>query len=452
MEREWEPIGSRRDAKVELAPAQYLVVAYVSAVFFGALLLTLPQAAPSGRALSFFDALFMATSALCVTGLSVVDPATELSLFGQLILLALIQVGAVGILTVSTFFLLLLGKRIRLQDRISLQQDLNHGLLSGLVRLVRQVIATTILVEAIGALLLYLFLRDALSGSAWYFAAFHSVAAFANAGFDLFGDSLRGLRGNWGALLTLVLLIEAGGIGFGVLQELRAFPKERRLSLHAKVALAATGALLASGTVLSLMLEGRNGQALGGLPLGSRAFEAFFLAATGRTAGFSTVTPAALREATLFVLMGLMFIGASPGSTGGGIKTTTAAAVLAAVRSSLRGQREVVLFRRRLPSDALARSLAVIATSTGAIALGFFAIALLEEAPALPILFEVVSAFSTAGLSTGLTAAFAPASKGVLILLMLAGRLGPMTLALALAGRARGPDRYRFPEERLPLG
>lgn len=452
MERAGEPFGSRRDAKVDLAPARFLVLAYLGVILCGALLLALPQAVRDGEALPFIDALFTAASAVCVTGLTVVDPAAELSLFGQLVLLTLIQVGAVGILTISTFFLLLLGRRVRLQDRMLLQHDLNYDLLSGLVRLVRQVVATALLIEAAGAALLYVFLRPSHPGTALYYAAFHAVSAFANAGFTLFEGSLEGLRGNWGALVVFSFLIEAGSIGFSVLQELREFPRRRRLSLHAKVALATTGALLAFGTLLVLSLEWRSARTLGGTGLAQRALDAFFLTATARTAGFGTFPAAALGEATLFALMGLMFIGASPGSTGGGIKTTTAAVLFAAVRSSLRGQKEVVLFERRLPQGAIGRALAVTLLSAGAVTLGAFTIALIENERFFPILFEAVSAFSTSGYGSGAVSGFTPESKAVLIGLMLAGRLGPTTFALALAGRAAPPERFRYPEERVPLG
>lgn len=452
MEREWSPAGSRRDAKVEMTPARFLVLAYLGLILCGALLLVLPQATRDGEALPFIDALFTAASAVCVTGLTVVDPAADLSLFGQLVLLTLIQAGAVGILTISTFFLLLLGRRVRLQDRMLLQQDLNWDLLSGLVRLVRRVVATTLLIEAAGAALLYVFLRPSHAGSALYYAAFHAVSGFANAGFDLFEGGLEGLRGNWGALAVLVVLIEAGSIGFSVLQELREFPRKRRLSLHAKVALAATGTLLAAGTLLVLALEWRSAQTLGGARAGRRVLDAFLFTAAARTAGFGLLPAASLSEATLFALMGLMFIGASPGSTGGGIKTTTAAVLFAAVRSSLRGQQEVVLFRRRIPRGALGRALAVTLLSAGAVAVGAFSIALIESEPFFPILFEAVSAFSTSGYGSGAVSGFTPPSKAVLVLLMVAGRLGPTTFALALAGRAAPPERFRYPEERIPLG
>ena len=441
-------------AAVGFAPARYILIAYGGLILLGTFLLSLPQASAMDRPLSVIEALFTAASAVCVTGLTVVSTAHDLTLVGQIIVLALLQVGALGIMTISTFFVLLLGRRVRLQDRLFLQQDLNHGLLSGLVRLVRQVVLVALTLEAVGAVMLYLALPGEYSlGRRVYFAVFHSVSAFANGGFDLFGDSLESLptRLAFGTIVMVLALF--GGLGFTVIQELRSLGKGRRFSLYTRVALRAALLLLLSGALLVFILERNNPETLEQMNVLEQLWHALFLSAMTRSGGFSTLPTSGLGEATLFLCMLLMFIGTSPGSTGGGIKTTTAAIIWAGVRSSLKGRRNVTILNRRLPVDAVPRALTLVSLA-GAVILGaLFLLTLTEETPFLKTAFESVSAFGTVGLSTGVSASFSDAARLVFVFLMLIGRVGPVTFALALRRNDDdGGERVRLPEERLPLG
>ena len=439
--------------RAALAPARYVLVAYAALILFGTAALSLPQASAMERPLTFVEALFTAASAVCVTGLTVVSTAHDLSLAGQLIVLALLQIGALGIMTISTFFLLLFGKRVSLTDRLLLQQDLKSGALSGLIRLVRHVVTVTFAVEAAGAAVLYFALPDDLTPArAAYLAVFHAVSAFANGGFDLFGESLAGVPFRIPFGTALIALTALGGLGFTVLEELRSYRPGRRLSLHTRVVLRATAWLLGLGCLLSLLLEWNNPATLAPMHPAERAWHALFLSAMTRSGGFSSVPTAGLSESTLFLCMILMFIGAAPGSTGGGIKTTTAATIWAGVRSSIAGRLDVSIANRRLPEDALAKAVALVVLAALTLLGAVFILTLTEDAPFLATLFEAVSAFGTAGLSTGAAASFSAAGKIVLVLLMLVGRIGPLTFALALSAGEDGPGRVRLPEERLPLG
>lgn len=438
--------------RITLEPAQYLVAAYVTLIFAGALVLCLPQASV-GEPLTFVDALFMAASAISVTGLSVVSVACDLTRFGHVVLLLLMEVGALGIMTMSTLFFLILGRRIRLRDRIMLRQDLNHNLFSGLVRLVRSVVLLTGAFQLAGALILFAALRPQYAwNDAAFFALFHSVSAFANTGFDLFGDSLTGLKGNLPFTATIAGLGIAGSLGFSVWAELFAYPSTRSLSLFARVVLRTSVFLLALGSLLYVALEWGNPATLGALGPAQRLWNAFFLSGSTRSVGFTTVPVGAMSETALLLSIALMAIGGAPGSTAGGIKITTLATVVAAVRATLLGQSEVNLMGRRLPPDAIFKAVVVTAAFGGVLFLGIAGLTLTEEAPFLDVLFEATSALATAGLSTGLTPELSEGGKLILVTMMFAGRVGLLTLALALGARSRGRERFRLPEEGMPVG
>lgn len=444
-------LGAQR-RRIALEPAQYLVAAYVALILAGALLLSLPQASV-GEPLPFVDALFMAASATSVTGLSVVNVAHDLTRFGHVVLLLLMEVGALGIMTMSTLLFLILGRRIRLRDRIVLQRDLNQGVFSGLVRLVRSVALVAGGFQLAGACALLAALpSEYTGGDAAFFALFHSVSAFTNAGFDLFGDSLTRLSGHLLVTGTIAVLGIAGSLGFSVWTEIFAYPWTRSLSLFSRVVLRASAALLAIGTLLYAALEWGNLATFGTFEPGQRFWHAFFLSATTRSAGFTTVPVGALGETALILSIALMFIGGAPGSAAGGIKTTTFVTVVAAVRAALRGHAEVNVLGRRLPPDAVAKAVAVLALFGGVLFAGVAGLTLTEDAAFLPLLFEATSALATAGLSTGITAQLTDAGKLILIVMMFAGRVGFLTLALAWGTRPPGRERFRLPEEGMPIG
>ncbi len=431
-------------------PARKLVLGFLAAIAVGTILLRLPWSTPDGRGLSLPDALFTATSAVCVTGLVVVDIGSALSHFGQGVVLALIQAGGLGIMTVSTVFALMVGKRIGLGERLTMQEAIGGFGLAGLVRLTRMVVVAMLAIEAMGALALTaLFAREFPFPRALYYGVFHAVSAFCNAGFSLFSTSLQAYSGDILVNLVFMVLIVLGGIGFYVLAEL--WQHGQRLSLHSRLAIAVSVALIVVGTLVVLGLEWENPATLGALAPGERLLASLFQSVTPRTAGFNTIPTGMLREGTLFFLIALMLIGASPGSTGGGIKTTTFWMLLAAVRSTLAGRTEIVVFERRLGRELTDKAIVIFVLAIAVVSLTALVLSLTEQATFIQVLFEAASAFGTVGLSTGITSELSLAGRLLLPLTMFVGRLGPVTVAMAITQRRRATT-VRYPEDRVMVG
>jgi trk system potassium uptake protein TrkH len=431
----------------------------------GTLLLSLPFAR-AGDPISLLDALFTATSAVCVTGLTVVETGTRFSPAGQAVILTLIQVGGLGLMTFAVFVGVLLGRRVAFTDRMVIQGSLHHTPKAGIRRLVRYVLGFTLATEAAGATLLWLRFRGQFpAGEAVWQSVFHSVSAFCNAGFGLLTDNLVRYRGDVLVNAAITGLIIVGGLGFLVNMELwdqvwlRLRGRRAPLpTLHSRLALTVTAALLLGGTVAFLALEWDN--VLRGLPLGERVLAAWFQSVTPRTAGFNTIDYGRVSSETLFFTIFLMFVGASPGSTGGGIKTTTFGLLTALVVARWRGHGRATVFHRTIPHAVMDRALTLallawalvslavgllVATETGGVPFGA------AEPRFLALMFEAVSAFGTVGLSTGVTASLSGAGKLVLVTLMYAGRVGPLTLVLAVGSRTdRG--RFRYAEENVMVG
>lgn len=437
--------------RLELNPAQTIVLGFALTVLTGVVLLSLPVATVDGEGAPPLTALFTATSATCVTGLVVVDTVDYYSLFGQIVVLLLIQVGGLGYMTSATLFSIIVGRRIGLRERIILMEAYNLHTLGGVVRLTRNVVFLALAFEGVGTILLAL--RWIPEFGIWrglYYGLFHAVSAFNNAGFDLMGSFQSLNRYVLDPYVNLVMsaLIIAGGLGFIVLINLPRFP---RVNLHAKVVLTTSAALLGAGTLLILLLEGGNPLTLGRLPPAGKLLAAFFQSVTSRTAGFSTLEIAKLREPTLLVLSVLMFIGASPGGTGGGIKTTTFTTLLAAIWTMIRGRQDVEMYRRRVPVVVIYKALTIALVAIALVVTMTILLAVLEGLQVIPALFEVVSAFGTVGLSTGITPDLTAAGKVILIITMFLGRVGLLTFGLAFIGR-QAPMRYRLPEERVLVG
>ncbi|WP_242868905.1 TrkH family potassium uptake protein [Desulfotomaculum copahuensis] len=438
--------------KISLTPAQILVLGFAGVILAGALLLMLPVSTMPGRQTGFLTALFTATSAVCVTGLVVVDTGTHWTAFGQVVILVLIQVGGLGFMSMATLFFVFMGRRIGLRERLVIQESLNQVNVAGVVRLVRAVLIFTVITEGFFALVL---------AARWSFdygwqrglwlGVFHAVSAFNNAGIDIIGGfrSLTGYVNDPVITLSVAFLIILGGLGFAVVLELYNFRRTRRLSVHARLVLRVTASLLLGGTVLFALLEWRN--VLGSLPLYGKLLASFFQAVVPRTAGFNSVDIAALGDATLFLMIILMFIGASPGSTGGGIKTTTFGVLGITVWSMAGGREDVELFRRRIPPWQVYKALTVFLLSVFLVVLVSLLLCITERSRFLEALFETTSAFGTVGLSMGLTPHLSPAGRVLIILTMFAGRLGPLTLAYALAQRRR-KSAVRYPEEKIMVG
>ncbi len=437
-----------------LSPPKVLVIGFAVLIAIGGLLLSLPLSSRGGDRLPFGDALFTSTSAVCVTGLVVVDTYDQFSLFGQLVIICLIQIGGLGIMTMSTLVFLILRKRVTLRERILIREAMNQLTLEGMVRLIRKVIVVTVVVEGIGAVLLTLRWSEEMSlPRAAYYGLFHAVSAFSNAGFDLFGgfQSLSLYRGDIWVNLVITGLIIVGGLGFTVVTELIENPFGSRHSLHTKLVVSATVILIALGTTGVFLLEGRNPKTLASLGIGERLVGSYFQAVTARTAGFSTIPTGDLKPATLFFLATLMFIGASPGSTGGGIKTTTFTALFLAVLSVIKGRDDVEVYGRRIPKRIIDRALAISVISLTIVVFITIILSAAETCGFLEVLFETVSAFGTVGLSTGITSRLTALGKILIMLTMFIGRLGPLTIATAIAQRQH-VVQVRYPEEKVMVG
>lgn len=435
-----------------LAPAQILALGYFVVITIGTLLLLLPISTVDGQGLSFVDALFTATSATAVTGLVVVTTGTFLTVFGQVVVMLLIQIGGLGIMTISTLFALFLGKKIGLKERLVIQEDLNQMKISGVVQLVKYIIGMTLMIEGLGALLLFpRLLREMAPGRALYYSIFHSISAFNNAGFDLFGNSLESFTGDVYINLVMISLILLGGIGFAVIAELYRKKSLSHLSLHTKMVFRITILLLVVAFIGVFFLEMTNPATMQNYTLKERVLASLFLSVTPRTAGFNTVPTGLLQGQTLFLLMILMFIGASPGSTGGGIKTTTFGVLLFAVLSTIRGKRDVEIFQRRLALELILKSMAIAFLSLVLIILITMVLTITEDLVFLTILFETFSAFGTVGLSTGITGDLSIIGRLLIIFTMFSGRIGPLTLAFAFSER-KSRSLYRYPQEKIMVG
>lgn len=434
----------------------------VGLVALGAVLLSLPIASAPDRHLPFLDALFTSTSAVCVTGLIVVDTPEHFSLFGQIVLLLLIQAGGLGYMTISTVVAAALGRRVTLQERLTLADALNIQSMDHLLRFAGTVAALTLALEAAGAAALTLrFAPDHGWAHGAWLGVFHAVSAFNNAGFSLFPDNLVGYRGDLTVNLTITALIILGGLGFLVISEvlrLRKADVRPGLSTHTRFVLTITAALLVAGTLAFLALEWRNPRTLAGLPIGDRILAAWFQSVTARTAGFNTIDIGAMTTPALFFTIVLMFVGASPGSTGGGVKTTTFGITVASIWTTIRGRAEVVVFTRRLSPDTVDRAFAVSLIAFLGVNAAAGLLLISEGQDLLRTLFETTSAFGTVGLSTGLpgnpvslAGGYSLFGKLALMAMMFMGRVGPLTLAVALAGRGPAP-RVRYPEGKVMIG
>ena len=440
-------------------PESLLVYGFLALIALGAVLLALPVSARDGRSIGAFDSLFTATSAVCVTGLVAVDTGTAFSLFGQIMLLLLIQVGGLGFMVFATMIMVMLGRRISLKGRMLIRESMNGATLSDLSVLTRLYLLLALAIELMGtALLSVRFVPLYGWKHGLWMALFHAVSAFCNAGFDLFGrfSSLTAFSGDPLVLLTVAGLIVCGGLGFSVILEtLRCREGFRSLSLHTRIVLMLTGILLAAGTAFFLLAEGANGAALADRGTGERVLNAFFQSVTLRTAGFNSFDLSRLRDGSKLFSTLFMFIGASPASTGGGVKTTTAAALFFLILNVTRGESEVRIARRRLSDDTVRRALAVITLFLSVQVLGALTLSFIEDGrfSLADIWFETASAMGTVGVSAIGTPNLSPAGRAVLLPMMFLGRVGPLTLALALSGRQnRIRSASKYPEERIMIG
>ena len=450
-----------RKSTSKLNPSQMMVVGFAAVILIGAILLSLPIATQTGERTSFLDSLFTATSAVCVTGLVVVDTATYWNFFGQIVIIILIQIGGLGFMTITTLFSLIVKKRINLKERLLIQESLNQIDLSGLVKLTRYILLMTFVIEGIGALILstvFIPQFGFIRGS-WY-SIFHSISAFCNAGFDLMGNvtgpysSLMYYVNNTTITLAISALIILGGLGFPVILDIVKNKKISKLNMHSKIVLISTSILIVVGMLFIFIVEYKNVGTLGNLSLKGKILSSLFQSVTIRTAGFATIDLTILHQATLFIMMIFMFVGASPASTGGGVKTTTIAVLILTVKSFLLGKEDIEVFGRRITSSTVRKSVGIFFVGVLAVLTGILLIVLIEpEFDLLEASFEVVSALATVGLSIGGSPNLTSIGKLLIVIYMFMGRVGLLTIFLALVAKNTvNKQQIRYPEGRIIVG
>jgi trk system potassium uptake protein len=430
------------------------VYGFAAMIVVGAILLVLPISSNEGQFTSFLTCLFTATSAVCVTGLVVVDTLEHWSLFGQVVIALLIQLGGLGFMISTTLLLMAVGRRIGLRGRILLGESVGVSQIGGIIRLARNMVFFTFIAEAIGALLFFIRFSSEYGWpqSLWK-SVFQSISAFNNAGFDLFGGfrSLAGYSTDYLVLLTTAALIITGGISFVVLNNIFRARGLHHSSIDTKVVLLITFILLVLGTLVVLATEYGNPQTLGNMGVPLKILNSFFQSVTSRTAGFNAINIGSLGVSALFFIMILMFIGGASGSTAGGIKVNTFGLTMITVWNTIRGKEHLGAFGREFSLEQVFRSLTLLVLSIGVIALVFFILSLTERLPSLNLLFETISAFGTVGLTTGITTELSITGKIAIIFMMFIGRLGPLTLSLALAGIKR-PGIIHYPKDSIRIG
>lgn len=438
-----------------------ICLGFLAVITIGAILLIMPFSTITGTWNDPIVALFTSTSAVCVTGLAVEDIGTYFSFWGQLFIVTLVQIGGLGYMTATTFLLLLLGIKFGLKDKVAIQQALDRSGMHDSAQLIRSIIATTLIFELTGVfLLLLVFVPDYGFKQGLWLAIFHSINSWNNAGFGLFKDSFISYQSS--VLLNFVVtgLIIFGGIGYQAILEMYLWGRDRLqrkperiiFSLDFKVATSTTLILLIAGAVAFFFIELRNPETFGSLELKDKLLVSWFQSVTTRTAGFNTIDIRKMTTAGLFLTIALMFVGASPGGTGGSIKTTTLRVLTSCTKAILQGKEEVLLYERKVPVSLILKAVGVLVGSVATVMLSTILIALTDpKLDFIQILFEVVSAFATVGLSTGITASVSAPTKLVLIATMYVGRVGVLLLMSAILGDPR-PSSIHYPEENLLVG
>ncbi|WP_028855722.1 TrkH family potassium uptake protein [Psychrilyobacter atlanticus] len=463
-----------------ILPSKILVMSFIVIILIGTFFLSLPIAVKEGQDISILTALFTATSAVSVTGLSLVDVSLVFSPFGKSVILILIQLGGLGIMTFSTLVFTLIGKQISYQERKILKEDLNTYTIGGVIKFLKRIVLIVIGIETIGAIFLtFGFARTMPLKKAMIYGVFHSVSAFCNAGFSLFSDSIVRYSSNGVVTLTIAILISLGGIGFAVINSTINYYKtgKKTYNLTSKLALLISFFLTVGGTIVFFIFERSNPGTIGNMGIIDALNNSFFQSVTTRTAGFNSIPMENLRPSTLFLFLILMFIGASPGSTGGGLKTTTFGIIMFYVMVILRNEKDLVISNRRVPWEVLHRAMAILIISLLYITVVVFLILMTNEMTSIKdladavlqgsvqgnavvqtsnltldkVIFEVISAFATVGVSQGITADLNVFGRILLILTMLIGRVGPLTFMLAFSEKIKVRS-YKYPQENVLIG
>lgn len=450
------PHSKRR--RSQLSPTKIIALVFAGIILLGTLLLMLPIASRSGQSCGFRPALFTATSATCVTGLVLYDTWTQWSGFGQAVLLCLIEIGGLGFMSAASLVIFLFRRRIGLRQRLVIAQALSLGELEGVVRLQKWVIFGSISIQLTGALILMLrFLPAYGLRQAVIWGIFHSVSAFCNAGFDIFGSIAPGasvgvFNHDPVVCVTLMVLITVGGLGFFVWEELSRIHSWKRLSVYTKLVLLTTAALILLGTAATLLLEWDNPETLGGMPVGQKILNGFFQSVTLRTAGFASIDQAKLTDAGKAVSILLMLIGGSSGSTAGGVKTVTFIVLLLFLWSRARGRSAVNVFKRRIPAGSVLDAMTIIAIVVGLAFLGAVFICVTSPVGLADALYETVSALATVGLTAGVTGKLSAAAQLMIIVFMYFGRVGVLTISLGFLMGNKAEERYEYATTNLLIG
>lgn len=448
--------------RISLSTTHMILLSFLLAILVGSVLLVLPISSADGKSIPYTDALFTATTSVCVTGLVTVSTASTWSFFGQLVILVLIQIGGLGIITILAGFMIGLHKRMGLGDRILLQDAFNLNSMSGIVQFLKKVIIGTLAVEGVGALLYMTVFVPEYGVKGIWISIFNAVSAFCNAGMDVIGeDSLCGYVLHPMINFVTSMLIILGGLGYivwwDILRVIKSFKKQKfqcfkNLTLHSKIALSATGILLLSGAVLFFLFEYRNPQTIGEFSLPGKLQAALFQSITTRTAGFATVPQQNLTDASAIVSLLLMFIGGSPVGTAGGVKTVTIAVLLLSAFSVIRNREDTVLFRRTISKQAVGKAVAVVSMSFLIAFVSTVLLAAVSGAPALDVMYETFSATATVGLSRNLTATLSFWGKLIIIVTMYLGRVGPISLVIAFNTKKRKENIIKNPTEEISVG
>ncbi|MBU3092461.1 TrkH family potassium uptake protein [Clostridium sp. CM028] len=439
-------------------PVRILALGFAIVIVIGAILLSLPIASQSGKITPFIDCIFTSTSAVCVTGLIVLDTGTYWTYFGKTVIMLLIEIGGLGFMSVATLVFLILGKRITLKERLVMQEAMNVNSLQGLVKMVRYVLIFTIYVQITGAVLFSTqFIPEFGIAKGIYYSVFHSVSAFCNAGFDLIGNfnSVTAYASNSVVILTIAALIIIGGLGFYVWVEIYNCKGTKRLSLHARIVIYSTIALVVLGAILMYIFEMNNADTMQGMSIKGKFLSSVFASVSPRTAGFNSIPLGKMTTAGKFLTIILMFIGGSPGSTAGGIKTTTAIVIFMTIVSVVRGREDTEIFQKRISKEFVYKAFAVSLISL-TIVISVTMILSITQSPNIPFeyfLYEATSAFATVGLTLGLTTKLTFVGKVIILLTMYAGRVGPLTIILALAKNKKSKSgNIKYPEGKILIG
>lgn len=446
----------RKISEIKKNPYLVFFFGFAIIILTGTMLLALPFASQNGQSVGFINALFTATSATCVTGLVVVNTAAHWTLFGKVVIIILIQIGGLGVMTMTAMISFFLGKRISLKTRVLIMEERNADELQGVVRLTKNILLFTFGVELIGAVLFsFVFIKDYGVAKGIGYSIFHAISSFCNAGFDLIGNSMINYVDNPIITLAVCGLIVVGGIGYFVFWDIYASKNFHMLTLHSKLVLIITGALLVGGTLLMFALEHDNPGTMGNLDMSGKINASIFQAVNPRTAGYNSVPLENLRMSTAAITVVLMFIGGSPASTAGGIKTTTLGVLIISFYNLFKGKRDFEVFERRILPETTIRAAAILMVSIMLVLTVSIVLTVTEEITGydyLDILYETVSAFATVGLTRGLTPYLSNAGKLILSVLMFIGRVGPMTVAYAFLKQNKNIGNYTYPEGKVIIG